>query len=816
MAPLINARSSKPRKRTVNNNNSVSSLLDSSSAIWTPSMSRVILESPDVQMLKLHTPDVEKFILNSNLNSTPTPSLANRRFYDPTQLIKQLGDNFNDNFNSKNNSNSDSSRPPSNASSNYFPSNDPFTMQDDNSNGTSMISGNNSNCSFNTSNNSTNNQSYIENNSDLESLGVLKNQELSKLERKRLRNRIAASKCRKRKLERISNLENRVQQLKGENTELTQLATMSAQGIPQIAVVMGSCTAGGAYVPAMSDENVIVKEQGTIFLGGPPLVKAATGEEITAEELGGANLHCSISGVSDHFALNDDHALHLTRKIISNLNRNNLNDNSSIEIEEPIYPLDDLYGIVGTNLKKIFDVKEVIARIVDGSRFDEFKAQFGTTLVTGFAKLYGQTIGIVGNNGVLFAESALKGAHFIQLCAQRNIPLLFLQNITGFMVGRDAEVGGIAKHGAKMVTAVSCANVPKFTVVIGGSYGAGNYGMCGRAYSPRFLYMWPNAKISVMGGEQAANVLATIAKDKKKMTTDEENNFKNKIINKFDSEANCYYSTARLWDDGIIDPTQTRKILGLSLKVALNAPINKTKFGLLTTTDLCSLGVGSCVGTGMYLVSGLVIRNYAGPGAIISFTIAALTSLLSGVCYAEFGVRLPQCTGTAYQYSYASVGELIAFIIGWNLILEYMIGTAAGACAISAAIDTLFNGALSGFSNSAMDLIIEKDGTTSKPLISNYERPKNNKNFNTYAHQRESWTVNDQSNLTAFERYSMLFDGSTYRPDFMAAIIAAIGALTSLTVAMFGSMFPMPRVVAAMAQDGLLWRKLAENHNFDL
>lgn len=361
-------------------------------------------------------------------------------------------------------------------------------------------------------------------------------------------------------------------------------ATLSSQGIPQISVVMGSCTAGGAYVPAMSDECIIVKGRGTIFLGGPPLVKAATGEEISAEDLGGADLHCRTSGVADYYALNDLHGLQLARKVISHLNRDK-NIPSLTSSEDPKYPSDDVYGIVGDNLKKSFDVREVIARIVDGSRFDEFKALYGETLVTGFGQLYGHQVGIIGNNGVLFSESALKGAHFVQLCSQRKIPLIFLQNITGFMVGRDAEAGGIAKHGAKMVTAVACTNVPKFTVIIGGSYGAGNYGMCGRAYSPRFLYMWPNARISVMGGEQAANVLATIAKDQKgrsgeTLSAKEEEDIKRPVLEKFEHESNPYYSTAKLWDDGVIDPKDTRRVLGLSLAAALNAPIRETTFGV--------------------------------------------------------------------------------------------------------------------------------------------------------------------------------------------------------------------------------------------
>jgi len=362
-------------------------------------------------------------------------------------------------------------------------------------------------------------------------------------------------------------------------------ATMSSQGIAQVAVVMGSCTAGGAYVPAMADESIIVRKQGTIFLGGPPLVKAATGEEISAEELGGADLHCSRSGVTDHYALDDEHALHLARRVISNLNYVKKPDVRLEEPEDPVYSSDDLYGIVGEDLKKTFDIREVIARLVDGSRFDEFKAKYGDTIVTGFAHLHGIPIGIVGNNGVLFAESAMKGTHFIELCCQRKIPLLFLQNITGFMVGKDAEAGGIAKHGAKLVTAVACAQVPKVTLLVGGSYGAGNYGMCGRAYGPRFLYMWPNSRISVMGGEQAAGVLATITQEQRKRegkewTAEEENALKAPIIKRFEIEGSPYFSSARLWDDGVIDPKQTRDILGLSFGAALNAPIPQTRFGV--------------------------------------------------------------------------------------------------------------------------------------------------------------------------------------------------------------------------------------------
>ncbi|KAK7469944.1 hypothetical protein BaRGS_00036048 [Batillaria attramentaria] len=362
-------------------------------------------------------------------------------------------------------------------------------------------------------------------------------------------------------------------------------ANMSSRGIPQIAVVLGSCTAGGAYIPAMADESIIVRRQGTIFLGGPPLVKAATGEEVSAEDLGGADLHCGQSGVTDYYAQSDEHALHLARRVVRNLNRVK-DPGVSIETpEEPLYAADEMYGIVGDNLKKTFDVREVIARVVDGSRFDEFKTMYGETLVTGFARLWGYPVGIIGNNGVLFSESAMKGTHFIELCSQRGIPLIFLQNITGFMVGREAEAGGIAKHGAKMVTAVACARVPKITVIIGGSYGAGNYGMCGRAYSPRFLYMWPNARISVMGGEQAANVLAQIQRDQraregKEWTDAEEAALKQPVMQKYEAEGHPYFSSARLWDDGVIDPLDTRTVLGLSLSAALNSPREQTRFGV--------------------------------------------------------------------------------------------------------------------------------------------------------------------------------------------------------------------------------------------
>lgn len=362
-------------------------------------------------------------------------------------------------------------------------------------------------------------------------------------------------------------------------------ATMSSAGIPQIAVVMGSCTAGGAYVPAMADESIIVKQQGTIFLGGPPLVKAATGEEVSAETLGGADLHCRKSGVTDHYAEDDTHALHLARRVVRNLNRKKSPPVTVEQPEEPLYPADQLYGIVGGNLMRTYDIREVIARIVDGSKFDEFKKLYGETLVTGFARIWGFPVGILGNNGVLFSESALKGTHFIELCAQRNIPLLFLQNITGFMVGKEAERGGIAKNGAKLVTAVACAKVPKFTVIIGGSYGAGNYGMCGRAYGPRFMYMWPNSRISVMGGQQAATVLATVQaaqrhREGKQWTEEEETVFKKPILKKYEKEGHPYYASARLWDDGVIDPVDTRTVLGLSISASMNAPKEDTKFGV--------------------------------------------------------------------------------------------------------------------------------------------------------------------------------------------------------------------------------------------
>ena len=362
-------------------------------------------------------------------------------------------------------------------------------------------------------------------------------------------------------------------------------ATMSAEGIPQIAVVMGSCTAGGAYVPAMSEESIIVKGQGTIFLAGPPLVKAATGEVVTAEELGGADVHTRISGVADHFAINDHHALAIARRIVGNLNRAKPATLDVAPPREPRYAAEELYGVISADVKKPYDVREVIARIVDGSELDEFKARYGTTLVTGFARLSGYPIGIVANNGVLYSESALKGAHFIELCCQRGIPLVFLQNITGFMVGQKYEAGGIARDGAKMVTAVSCAKVPKFTVIIGGSYGAGNYGMCGRAFNPRFLWMWPNARISVMGGEQAATVLATIRRDAIEAkggawSAQDEVAFKTPIREQYEREGHPYYASARLWDDGVIDPVDTRKVLALAISATMNKPPEDTRFGV--------------------------------------------------------------------------------------------------------------------------------------------------------------------------------------------------------------------------------------------
>jgi 3-methylcrotonyl-CoA carboxylase beta subunit len=362
-------------------------------------------------------------------------------------------------------------------------------------------------------------------------------------------------------------------------------ATLSSMGIPQIACVMGSCTAGGAYVPAMSDETVIVRRQGTIFLGGPPLVKAATGEVVSAEDLGGADVHARQSGVADHYATDDVHALAIVRRIVGTLNTRKSVDIDLADPVEPKYAIEDLDAIVPTDLKKQYDIREVIARLVDGSEFDEFKRLYGTTLVTGFARLWGMPIGIIANNGILFSESALKGAHFIELCCQRRIPLLFLQNISGFMVGRQYEAGGIAKDGAKLVTAVACAQVPKITLLVGGSFGAGNYGMCGRAYSPRFLFTWPNSRISVMGGEQAASVLATVRRDNieaegKSWSAEEEEAFKAPIRDRYEQEGSPYHATARLWDDGIILPSETRRVLALAFSAALNAPVPETKFGV--------------------------------------------------------------------------------------------------------------------------------------------------------------------------------------------------------------------------------------------
>jgi 3-methylcrotonyl-CoA carboxylase beta subunit len=357
-------------------------------------------------------------------------------------------------------------------------------------------------------------------------------------------------------------------------------ANMSAAGIPQIASVMGSCTAGGAYVPAMSDETIIVKGQGTIFLAGPPLVKAATGEVVSAEELGGADVHAKISGVADHLANDDTHALAIARRIVSHLNVEKQPNIPLREPRAPAYDTAELNGIVPQSLMTQYDVREVIARLVDGSELDEFKKTYGTTLVTGFAHISGMPVGIIANNGILFSESALKGAHFIELCCQRRIPLLFLQNISGFMVGKKYEQGGIAKDGAKLVTAVACAQVPKITLIIGGSYGAGNYGMCGRAYSPRFLFTWPNSRISVMGGEQAASVLATVNRDADKWTPEQAEAFKAPIRAKYEEEGNPYYATARLWDDGIIAPADTRRVLSLALSACLNAPVGETKFGV--------------------------------------------------------------------------------------------------------------------------------------------------------------------------------------------------------------------------------------------
>lgn len=367
-------------------------------------------------------------------------------------------------------------------------------------------------------------------------------------------------------------------------------AQMSSMGIPQIAVVLGSCTAGGAYVPAMADESIIVKGNGTIFLGGPPLVKAATGEEVSAEDLGGAHVHTSESGVADHFAENELDALAITRDVVENLNYKSFGeasfDKRQAPVDAPLYDSDEIYGILSKDTRKPFDVREIIARLVDNSKFHEFKQKYGETLVCGFANIHGYKVGIVANNGILFSESAVKGSHFIQLCGQRKIPLVFLQNITGFMVGKKYESEGIAKHGAKMVTAVSTVNVPKFTVVIGGSFGAGNYGMCGRAYSPRFMWMWPNARISVMGGEQAAGVLATVKQDglkasgKEIMSEGELEEFKKPILEKYEKEGSAYYSSARLWDDGVIEPHKTRDVLGLAIAASLNNEIDDSRFGV--------------------------------------------------------------------------------------------------------------------------------------------------------------------------------------------------------------------------------------------
>ena len=362
-------------------------------------------------------------------------------------------------------------------------------------------------------------------------------------------------------------------------------ANLSAARIPQIAIVHGSCTAGGAYIPAMSDESIIVRNQGTIFLGGPPLVKAATGEVVSAEDLGGADIHCRTSGVTDHYADNDAHALAIGRRVAANLNRIKPAQLNCREPREPVHDANELYGLIPSDVRKPFDVREIIARIVDGSEFDEFKKLYGTTLVCGFSHIFGYPVGIIANNGILFSESALKGAHFVQLCSQRGIPLIFLQNITGFMVGSKYEAGGIAKDGAKMVTAVACAQVPRLTVIIGGSFGAGNYAMCGRGYDPRFLWMWPNARISVMGGEQAANVLATVKRDGMEArgetwSVEDEETFKAPIREQYDSQGSPYFATARLWDDGIIDPVDTRMVLGLGLSAALNRPIEKTDHGI--------------------------------------------------------------------------------------------------------------------------------------------------------------------------------------------------------------------------------------------
>lgn len=362
-------------------------------------------------------------------------------------------------------------------------------------------------------------------------------------------------------------------------------ANMSAKGIPQIAAVMGSCTAGGAYVPAMADESIIVRHQGTIFLAGPPLVKAATGEEITAEALGGADVHCRKSGVADHYANDDAHAISLIRQSVSRLNLVKKNQYDLQSAIEPLYDIKELYGIIPSDLRQPYDVREVLARIIDGSDFNEFKALFGETLVCGFARIHGHPIGILANNGILFSESSQKGAHFIELCCQRKIPLVFLQNTTGYMVGSQAESGGIARHGAKMVNAVACAKVPKFTVIIGGSFGAGNYGMCGRAYDPRFLWSWPNTRISVMGAEQAANVLVQVKRDAMEkqgqtLSEGEAMAIRQPILENYDHQGNPYYASARLWDDGVIDPADTRTVLGLGLSAAMNAPIEETRFGI--------------------------------------------------------------------------------------------------------------------------------------------------------------------------------------------------------------------------------------------
>jgi len=362
-------------------------------------------------------------------------------------------------------------------------------------------------------------------------------------------------------------------------------ANMSSQGIPQIAVVMGSCTAGGAYVPAMADQSIMVKNQATIFLAGPPLVKAATGEVVTAEALGGADVHCRVSGVADYYAENDEDALRIARRVIANLNYQKKISLVLREPQEPTFNSQEIYGVIPADARYPFDIREIISRIVDASEFDEFKAQYGKTIVCGFAHLYGMPVGIIANNGILFSEAALKGVHFIELCCQRGIPLIFLQNITGFMVGSKVEAEGIAKHGAKLVTAVACAKIPKITVIVGGSFGAGNYAMCGRAYEPRFLWMWPNARIGVMGGEQAANVLAQVTREKKERlgetwTAEQDERLKAPILAQYARQSHPYYSSARLWDDGVIDPVDTRKVLGLSLSATLNAPILPTQFGL--------------------------------------------------------------------------------------------------------------------------------------------------------------------------------------------------------------------------------------------